>query len=1211
MDQHLVRGMACVFCLWAAFDPAGADAAQQVFSAQQGRAAAAADFHVSPQGSDAWSGRFPEPNAAGTDGPFASLERARDAVRARQAETGGGSFVVRIRGGLYRLERPVVFGLEDSVPEGHRVRYVAAAGEEPVFSAATPVAGWRRPEAPVPGLPAAAQDRVWVADVGDLIARIQARANRPALKEAPEPVVGERLRNGRFELGTVEWSMHTNRQHGARVDFDTEPGEDGNRARIQILNSPGVPGHIQLQQHFTVRGDSTYTLRLRASADAPCTISAELLEGRPPFAPTIREPVELGPEPRTVEFSARTSRPYPALVSVVMGDVGERTIRIEEVSLVGPDDLQERECYVPGPGFFTLFQDGRRLPRARLGGFPALGGGPTDPDQSHTRLRFDRGMVRNWPDIGQGELVVIPTHPWQTNILPIESVDEQAGEMHLAAPATYTIGPTYATQRQAFVENVLAALDQPGEWVLDTSAGRLYLWPREDGPPQGIVAPLLTEMIRIEGQIDYDGPADRPVRGLSFEGLTFTHAERYSWHGLTGWGLQHDWEMFDAPSAMVRLRGAEEIEIVGCRFVNAGASGLRVDLHGQRNRIEGNLFERLGGMAVLLAGYGPGTKDVNRDNAVLNNHIHHVGEIWWGYPALFLWQSGQNRVAHNLIHHVPYTGIAVTTRAIYRTGPGSAETSRTIRRDEMGTALTGDWWTREPFMHSRRNLIEYNELRRVVEITSDGNGIYISGTGRDNRVQYNHVLDCPSPTMCEAIRCDDDQHETIIHGNVMHRIGGMATGIAIKGINTITNNVIADPLVPATQRGLISLEVPPVTGSPIQRNIVVASTADHRLVSEQLIGYAGSGMPIPRLADCAADHNLYYNRANPQLARDFVQSMRAQGVERHSLVADPGFLDPEAGDYRLAPDSPARRLGIESIDISRAGLEPAWRQRLIGRQWSTRIEPDGGLIWQPVTVSIVANVADAVIHYTQDGSRPDRGSARYTGPFSVAPHTKVRAVAYAPGGRDVFGSEAWFQGPPRPLREDFMGTRVGDPPGGARVFEAVEAGQTVRVSDEQAVSGGRSLEFRDGPPPAGHQSFLPYVHWDLKSIPSRVRFGFSIRLDEATDFYGQLRQNRPFAQGPTVRILPGGRLVDVRERELATLPLGQWIRCELSAASGIPGAERFDLRIVLADGTERIFPGLESGGGYQRAERIVLVAQGVQQATFYVDDLLFEAHPPE
>ncbi len=58
--------------------------------------------------------------------------------------------------------------------------------EQPVFLAATPVNGWRRLEAPVPGSPAAAQDRVWVADVGDLIARIQALANRPAPTKPPQ-----------------------------------------------------------------------------------------------------------------------------------------------------------------------------------------------------------------------------------------------------------------------------------------------------------------------------------------------------------------------------------------------------------------------------------------------------------------------------------------------------------------------------------------------------------------------------------------------------------------------------------------------------------------------------------------------------------------------------------------------------------------------------------------------------------------------------------------------------------------------------------------------------------------------------------------------------------------------------------------------------------------------------------------------------------------
>jgi hypothetical protein len=43
--------------------------------------AAKADFFVAPKGNDAWSGKSPAPNADGTDGPFATLARARAAVR--------------------------------------------------------------------------------------------------------------------------------------------------------------------------------------------------------------------------------------------------------------------------------------------------------------------------------------------------------------------------------------------------------------------------------------------------------------------------------------------------------------------------------------------------------------------------------------------------------------------------------------------------------------------------------------------------------------------------------------------------------------------------------------------------------------------------------------------------------------------------------------------------------------------------------------------------------------------------------------------------------------------------------------------------------------------------------------------------------------------------------------------------------------------------
>lgn len=41
-----------------------------------------ATYYVATNGSDAWSGTLAEPNPEKTNGPFATLTRARDAVRA-------------------------------------------------------------------------------------------------------------------------------------------------------------------------------------------------------------------------------------------------------------------------------------------------------------------------------------------------------------------------------------------------------------------------------------------------------------------------------------------------------------------------------------------------------------------------------------------------------------------------------------------------------------------------------------------------------------------------------------------------------------------------------------------------------------------------------------------------------------------------------------------------------------------------------------------------------------------------------------------------------------------------------------------------------------------------------------------------------------------------------------------------------------------------
>ncbi len=94
--------------------------------------AAAADFYVATVGNDAWSGKLTEPNADRTDGPFATLERARDEIR-KLKQVGPwppGGVTVEVRGGVYQRPRTLRLSAQDSGTEGAPVVYQAAKGEE-------------------------------------------------------------------------------------------------------------------------------------------------------------------------------------------------------------------------------------------------------------------------------------------------------------------------------------------------------------------------------------------------------------------------------------------------------------------------------------------------------------------------------------------------------------------------------------------------------------------------------------------------------------------------------------------------------------------------------------------------------------------------------------------------------------------------------------------------------------------------------------------------------------------------------------------------------------------------------------------------------------------------------------------------------------------------------------------------------------------------
>jgi hypothetical protein len=168
------------------------------------------DFFVSPNGNDSWSGTLDVPNASKTDGPFATINRAKLAVRelkskvylpkdkpidARYAGTNypfgkGKDIVVFIRTGFYPLKESLVFSPEDggervetNLPSGafewHHLRdnyitYAAYPGEKPVISGATPIKNWKK------------VGKVWVAPYqGESVSTLNVNGKKQILARYP------------------------------------------------------------------------------------------------------------------------------------------------------------------------------------------------------------------------------------------------------------------------------------------------------------------------------------------------------------------------------------------------------------------------------------------------------------------------------------------------------------------------------------------------------------------------------------------------------------------------------------------------------------------------------------------------------------------------------------------------------------------------------------------------------------------------------------------------------------------------------------------------------------------------------------------------------------------------------------------------------------------------------------------------------------------
>lgn len=430
------------------------------------------------------------------------------------------------------------------------------------------------------------------------------------------------------------------------------------------------------------------------------------------------------------------------------------------------------------------------------------------------KLEFPAGALKNWSNLTDVEVRIRPTWAWLLNILPLAEVDEQALVARTAVAATYPM------RRQVFEEafnlgsdscwvlNSYEHLSKYGDWAADSKRGVITMV--TDGrPPRAVEIPCGVEIIRVEGG------QNNPVTNLRFEGITFTGGDRYTF-APDDIGLQHDWDLYQASNSLVRLEGVQNIGLVNCRFVEAGGGGVRVDGAAKGVSIEGCRFKNLGGTGILLCGFGPGHADVNGGHTVRGNHIRRVGLHYAGSPGIFVWQSGGNCIDGNVLHDLPYNGIVLSgARTPFLSEPtqGVRELFGTVNRQAIApdVAKLRQWLSEHPqedwrammgsyeahcffekWMTARDNIVENNEIFDVMKMLADGNGIYLSATGRGTVIRNNYLHDIVS-LHGSPIRCDGQQYWTTIEKNLILNCSG---GIQIRNETQVRGNWLIDEVLP-------------------------------------------------------------------------------------------------------------------------------------------------------------------------------------------------------------------------------------------------------------------------------------------------------------------------------------------------------------------------------------------------------------------------------
>lgn len=507
-----------------------------------------------------------------------------------------------------------------------------------------------------------------------------------------------------------------------------------------------------------------------------------------------------------------------------------------------------------------------------------VGNLPADNDQwSKRAIQFRPGDLRpEWTNLDDVEVVLLQF--WMEARLRIQRIDADKNVALFTGgswrPLTWSWG--------YYVDNVYEAFDAPGTWYLDRKQGLLSYRPApgEEIDKLQIVAPVAEQLVRLEGEAG----AGRFVRHVILRGLGFAH---------TNWTLPAEGCAYIQaelpPPAAIHADGAAQCRIEGCELNHLGAWGIELRRGCRDNAIVRCTIRDTanGGIKIGQPENCPRDVDETRGTLVADNRVLDAGQDFLGSSGIWIGQSGGNTVCHNEIAGPLMWGISV-----------------------------GWNWSYFPLNRARDNLIEQNHVHHVGSgILGAHAGIYALGTSPGTVIRNNHIHHVFHADHWrgagEGIILDNGCCGILVENNVVHDAvaGGFGTNFNCFG-NLILNNIFAyGKEYQLTVYGDAPSGRPQPKGELFARNIVLFREG-----------------PLIKEKDWPAfttlwDYNLYWHEGGEpvRFMKYSFDEWKAKGLDEHSLVADPLFVDPENGDFSLKPESPAWKLGFQPIDLGRVG----------------------------------------------------------------------------------------------------------------------------------------------------------------------------------------------------------------------------------------------------------------------------------------------------